>query len=829
MSKSNMLIKNFVYNTLYQILLLITPLIITPYISRVIGAAGIGVYSYAQSFATYFVLIGAVGTNLYGQREIAYVQNDSVKRTEVFWEITIFRIITVFLCTIVYYLIFGLHGKYPAVYKILTLEVLAAAFDISWFFMGMENFRLTVIRNTVIKLCGIIMVFLFVKTPDDVPLYTFCLTLPVFIGNISLWFGVKKYLVKLSSLVVFEIFKHIKPIFILFLPQIATEVYTVLDKTMIGVLGSDIAQVGYYTQAQKIVKIILSLVTSLGTVMLPMMSAAFSQGKDEQIQKNIKAAFRFVLMLAMALFFGLIGIAEQFVPVFFGEGYDQVIPLIIVISPILMIIGISNVIGKQYLLPTKQQKAYTISIMTGAGINFLLNIILIPFCDAIGASIATLIAEITVTCVQIWYVRKQIPLGECFKPLGKYFVLGAVMFLVIREIGRTLPDGVISLTGMILAGIVTYMLELVITKDEMFQSGLKMIRKKRGCKNMDKTEIQTDRDCNIDLIHILACMAVVGLHTFPKDLSVCSSSAYYICGFAIPFFFMASGYFLLNRGAVGWDYSIRKVCRILRVVICWNGIAVLLKYSMQVLMHKKAVFNIMMVPTECIKSLAQKGIMWQFWYMGAMIILYLLLPVLSGISRRNKRILMFLSGIIAVAFEIGSIIHGKALQSYIIQTFRLWTWIFYFLLGGEMITIKKVLSQKLAVKMHALVTGIATVMIVIYQDYVGWNIIISAKAGEWLRAEYFYDSIFEMLWVGLLFTLLLRIDITGVKFFVRKLAPLTMGIYILHPKVLRLTGIVIGDASLCRAMLYWIVSFTLSCIIVWIINKLLFGKYLIKI
>lgn len=484
MSKSGMLIKNFIYNTLYQILLLITPLIITPYISRVIGAAGIGVYSYAQSFATYFVLVGAVGTNLYGQREIAYVQNDSEKRTEVFWEITIFRFITVFLCTLVYYLTFGLHGKYPAVYQILTLEVLAAAFDISWFFMGMENFKLTVIRNTIIKLCGIILVFLFVKTPDDVPLYTLCLTLPVLIGNISLWFGVKKYLVKMNGSVTFGIFKHIKPIFILFLPQIATEVYTVLDKTMIGVLGSNIDQVGYYTQAQKIVKIILMIVTSLGTVMLPMMSAAFAQGKDEQIQKNIKAAFRFVFMLATALFFGLLGIAEQFVPVFFGKGYEQVIPLMIVISPILLIIGISNVIGKQYLLPTKQQKAYTVSIVTGAGINFVLNMILIPFYDAVGASIATLIAEIAVTCVQIWYVRKQIPLGECFKPLGKYFLFGAVMFFIVREIGKIFPDGVITLTGMILAGIITYVFELVITKDEMFQSGLKMIREKKRLTNI---------------------------------------------------------------------------------------------------------------------------------------------------------------------------------------------------------------------------------------------------------------------------------------------------------------------------------------------------------
>lgn len=478
MAKPNRLIQNFIYNTAYQILVLIAPLITAPYVSRVLGATGIGIYSYAQSIAMYFVLVGAVGTTLYGQREIAYAQDEPEKRTEIFWEIAIFRFVTVFVCTILYYVVFVIHGKYTTVYRILTLEVLATAFDISWFFMGMENFKLTVIRNAIIKLCGIILVFVLVKTPEDVPLYTMCLTVPIFIGNISLWFGLKKYLVKLNHSVLHGIPKHIKPVLILFLPQVASEVYLVLDKTMLGVFGSTIDQVGYYTQAQKIVKIVLMIVTSLGTVMLPAMSSAFAQGKQDEIVKSIKLAFKFIFMISFALLLGLIGVASRFVPIFYGDGYNPVVPLIILMAPILLIIGISNVIGKQFLLPTQQQGAYTISIVAGACVNFILNLILIHFLDAVGASIATVFAELSVTMVQIWYVRNQLPLQECFVSIFRYLLLGLIMLGTVWGIGKILPDGVVSLGIMVAAGMLVYGLGLIISKDPILYLGLRMFKKK---------------------------------------------------------------------------------------------------------------------------------------------------------------------------------------------------------------------------------------------------------------------------------------------------------------------------------------------------------------
>lgn len=479
----NKLIKNYIYNTAYQLLVLIAPLITTPYVSRVLGATGIGIYSYAQSIATYFVLVGAIGTTLYGQREIAFVQTDPVKRTAVFWEITVIRIVAVCVCTVIYCLTFASHGQYAEVYRILTLEVIATALDVSWFFMGMENFKLTVIRNTIIKLVGIILVFLLVKTPDDVNRYTLCLTLPVFLGNVSLWPSLRKYLVKQTSPLLPGIPRHIQPVLLLFLPQIATEVYTVLDKTMIGAICADIAQVGFYTQAQKIVKIVLTIITSLGTVMLPAMSAAFANNQKDKIVDSISVAFRFIFLLSSAMLFGLLAVSRRFVPIFFGKGYDLVVPLMAVISPILVIIGISNVIGKQYLLPTLQQKAYTISIVSGAGMNLILNGLLIRPFGAIGASIATVFAELAVALVQIWFVRGQLPLKTCLKPLPKYLVFGLVMFAAVKFVDYSLPQGILGLAAMILVGIIVYAAELLITRDPLLKMGKQMLKRRKAGRN----------------------------------------------------------------------------------------------------------------------------------------------------------------------------------------------------------------------------------------------------------------------------------------------------------------------------------------------------------
>lgn len=478
MEKGKNIIKNYLYNVVYQVFAVIAPLVTLPYVSRVLGATGIGTLSYADSIAQYFILVGALGSNLYGQREIAYVQNDPYKRTKVFLDILSFRIFTVGISTILYFLICCRTGEYRNVFLILIFEVFGAAFDISWFFQGIEDFKKAVTRNVIIKALSIVLTFVFVRSENDVLLYAICYAVPIFISNISLWFYMPKYMVKVKRERLIS-FSHVMPLLILFIPQIATEIYTVLDKTMIGMISSNMNQVGYYEQSQKVIKVLLYFVTALGTVMLPRISNLFATGKTEEIKENINKSFRFVFLTAVPLMFGISAVSSLFVPVFYGSGYDSIIPLLRIISPITLAIGISNIIGRQFLIPTKQQKAFTISVCSGALINFALNMVLIRKYDAIGASIASVIAEVTVMCVQLWFVRNELNLELLIKPLIKYIMLGAVMFFVVFAFVKFLPISVVSLAISVLIGAFVYLVELILSKDEMIWFLINVIKKKQ--------------------------------------------------------------------------------------------------------------------------------------------------------------------------------------------------------------------------------------------------------------------------------------------------------------------------------------------------------------
>lgn len=475
MAKSK-IVKNYIYNTAYQLLIVITPLITAPYIARVLGVTGVSIVSYAASIVTYFVLFGTVGSSLFGQREVAYYQDDPVKRSSILKEIVVFRFITVAVSVVVYYFAVARGSRYEPVYLLLMMDLIATAFDISWFFQGMEDFKKTVIRNVIVKLAGISLIFILIKSPEDVNKYAICYSLPTLIGNISLWTYLPKYIVK-SPFSFKSMAKYIKPMFLLFLPQVAIEVYTVLDKTMIGQLSSSIDEVGYYTYSQNIVKILLQIITSLGIVMLPAMANAFAKEKHDEIAEMMGNSFRFVFMLGCPMMFGLAGVAKNFVLWFYGEPFAPVGNLIIIISPIIFAIGLSNVTGKQFLLPTKRQGAFTLSVVIGAAVNFILNYILIRKYNAIGASAATVVAEFVVTAVQLIAVRKYLPIGLFFKKNIKYLLYSAVMFAVVFALNYAV-SGIMGTVIQVAAGIAVYLLMLLITKDDLFFKYIKLFMRK---------------------------------------------------------------------------------------------------------------------------------------------------------------------------------------------------------------------------------------------------------------------------------------------------------------------------------------------------------------
>ena len=421
--------KNYIYNMVYQVLILILPLITTPYLSRVLGAEGIGIYGYTYSIVTYFILFGSLGVAMYGQREIAYAQENVEARKKVFIEIIIFRFITIALASVAYYFLFINGKEYQVYYQILLIELIAAAFDISWFFQGMEEFKRTVTRNVLVRICSVSLVFILVKTKEDLAKFTLIYSLADLIGNLSLWIYVPKY-IKGAKIKNINVLRHVPQIVLLFIPQVANQIYKILDTTMIGTLVSNKAETGYYEQGQKVIRLLLTVVTSLGVVMVPRMASTFASGDNEKIKNYMKMSFRFVFFLAFPIMFGIISISNAFVPIFFGTGYDKVVILINIICPIIILMGLGNVLGTQYLLPTKRQKEYTISVTVGLVVNFILNYILIKQYASIGASIATVLSELVIVIIQFQYIKEQISFKDLLVMAWKYFVSGIIMFAI---------------------------------------------------------------------------------------------------------------------------------------------------------------------------------------------------------------------------------------------------------------------------------------------------------------------------------------------------------------------------------------------------------------
>lgn len=481
MSKS--VTKNYFYNMFYQVLILITPLITTPYVSRVLGPTALGQYGYTQSIVTYFILIGTVGISMYGERETAYIQGQGEdsrnKRTVIFWEIVTLRLITVLAALAVFYVTFVSNSKYKILYAIQMIDIVANIFDISWFFQGMEEFKKTVFRNMLVKLVCVISIFLFVRTEAHLYIYVLCYSLSLLIGNLSLWLYLPQYISRIHFGEL-KLLKHLKPAFVLFVPQIATQIYTVLDKTMLGELASDMSQVGFYEQSQKVVKLLLTIITSLGVVMLPRMANIYAKKDIKLINEYMDKSFRYTYLIAFPLMLGLISVVNRFVPVFYGEGYEPIKNILIYISPIILFIGLSNVLGTQYQIPTHKQRDYTLSVVTGAVVNFLLNLLLIPKLNADGAVIATVAAEFVVLFVHFYCVRKDIDIKNSLLCSKNYLLAGILMFIVSMAVSFVPVDSnFIVLCLQVAAGGIVYLGILLLLKDKLLMLMLDKVRNRK--------------------------------------------------------------------------------------------------------------------------------------------------------------------------------------------------------------------------------------------------------------------------------------------------------------------------------------------------------------
>ena len=479
--------KNLGYQTVYQILNTALPLITSPYLARVLGATKLGVFSYTQSIAGYFVLLAALGTVNYGTRTIAAIKSNKTEMSKAFFEIYSFQILTSLLSILVYVAYIVLVCKENILVALLQgFLIVGSLIDINWLFFGVENFKVTVTRNMVIRVTTVVLILLLVKSPNDLWIYTLIMSAGTVLSNAVLFYFVPK-VVDVSAIKkvnVEGIKKHIKPNLVLFIPLLAMSVYHIMDKTMLGAL-STYEQTGFYYNADKVINIPIGIITGVGTVMLPRATAMIESGKSNESDKMFNFTVEMIVAVSAAMAFGIAAISNEFTPFFFGKGYDECAMLIIVLSPVLIIKAMSQTSRMQYLIPNHKEKIFIQAVFVGAVVNLIINWRLIPSMGAMGAVIGTLIAEF-VTCLwQYVGMAKYIRCGKTILKSFAYLMFGFVMFGIVRltssVIASAIPLRLITIIAEIAIGGTIYICLCiafwVMTKNAIMESVIHRIRK----------------------------------------------------------------------------------------------------------------------------------------------------------------------------------------------------------------------------------------------------------------------------------------------------------------------------------------------------------------
>ncbi|WP_047999288.1 polysaccharide biosynthesis C-terminal domain-containing protein [Lactiplantibacillus herbarum] len=448
------IIKNYFYTAGYNLLILLTPLLTVPYISRVLGPTGVGINATTNSVITYFLLFGTVGITIYGNREIAFIRDNRQHRSQTFWEIEILQLITISCAYMAFLVFLAFEHQLRLYFFYQSFYIIAGAFDISWYFMGLEDFKKTVLRNTLVKLASIIAIFVFIKTRQDTGLYILILASSQLLGNLTLW-PYLRHSVERPHWHHLRPLKHFRPSLALFVPQIAITIYLALNKTMLWQLDS-VTAAGFYDYSDKLIKLVLALVTATGTVMLPHIANLFIKNQLTKVKRYLYMSFDFVLCIAIPTAFGIAAVATTLAPLFFGSAFTAVDHLLMIEAPVIILIGMSNVLGQQFLLPTRQTKAYTLSVTIGAVVNVLCNIPLILLWGVQGAMLATLISEICVTGYQLIVTRHDLQVRQLFAGSHKYLGAGIIMFIVVYHLNVNMATSYPNLILQIVLGSLIY-------------------------------------------------------------------------------------------------------------------------------------------------------------------------------------------------------------------------------------------------------------------------------------------------------------------------------------------------------------------------------------
>lgn len=454
-------LKNYAYNLSYQLLVIILPIITTPYVTRVFSSNDLGTYGYFNSIVTYFILLATLGVANYGTKEISSHRNDIRKN---FWGIYTLQFGATCLSILLYIILcFAFSFMQNPVAYILGLSLLSKGMDISWLFQGLEDFRKITVRNITVKLVGVVSIFLFVKSPGDLYLYVSLLTVFELLGQLSMWFPASEFIGK-PHLDLCYAKQHLKPVILLFLPQIAISLYVTLDRTMLGALAST-TDVGIYDQALKLVNILLTLVTSLGSVMLPRVSNLLSKGNNEAVNRMHQISFLIYNLVIFPTIAGMLIINNDFVKFFLGNDFQEARYAIAIMIFRMFFIGWTNIMGIQILIPHNKNKEFLTSTTVPAIVSVGLNLLLLPKFGYIGAAIVSVLTEVFVWGIQLYFTRKYLKAVPIYKSTVKIFLASILMYFALSFLKTMLTFiPIINVVAYTIFGAILYSLLILLFK-----------------------------------------------------------------------------------------------------------------------------------------------------------------------------------------------------------------------------------------------------------------------------------------------------------------------------------------------------------------------------
>lgn len=469
------LVKNMGLSTIYQLMAVIVPLITAPYISRVLGAEGVGINSFTASILSYFTLFAALGIVSYGNREIAYHQNSIKERSKIFWELELIQVSSTLISILLFLVFLAFQSEYQFYFLLQGISLLTVVTNISWFFMGLENFKIIVYRNAIINIAVVFLTFVLVKEAGDLWIYILLVTCSALFANLSVWPFLRREICKVSFKEL-QFKRHLLPMLTLLLPQIVTTAYMSINKTMLGWFDT-VSSAGYFNQADMIIRAAFTAVSSFAGAFLPRLSNLFSKQKFEEGKSLILQSLQLMYTFSFLAIAGIIGVSSNFAVFYFGKEFQIVGSLMAIEAGVILLFGIAVVLRSQYLLAMRRMNEITISSILALVVNVVFNLVLIPLYGVMGATIAVLITESVVTGYLIWAVRDDFEYKKIFQEIWKYFLAGVVTLLVIYTLNYYMPQTILSYIIQTVVSCAIYGLLLIMLKPPIVKIIIPFLKK----------------------------------------------------------------------------------------------------------------------------------------------------------------------------------------------------------------------------------------------------------------------------------------------------------------------------------------------------------------